>query len=181
MHVPYAAQSGAFGPPLGTTKKTSSGVSVGSAAFRSIVFDYCEGVHNIMWALLGSRALAMEASIGTFARGYGQVEESAQPWLVLLRLGVAEGRRLRLKATFYRVLSLFKVSGRGGREAMLRLLGRLSWSDRVLLVLREVGGLSLAQVAFVVGRREEDVRADLFVARQHLLQLTKGTINEKRI
>lgn len=180
MHVPYAVLSGACGPPLSTTTNKPGG-SLASDAFRSVVLDHCEEVHRVMWALLGSTPLATEASIGAFANGYGQVEESAQPWLMLLRLGLAECRRLRLRAIFYRIGSRFKSFGRGGREAALRILERLSWPDRVLLVLREVGGLSPEQVAYVVGRGEEDVRADLFVARQHLLQLTKGILNENRI
>ena len=177
MHVPCTTLPRAFKPPLGTARRGKPSGAGESSAFRTLVLDYADKVHSVLSALLGNRTLATEASIETFARAYCRVEESPQPWLELIRLALAECSRLRWRVA---IGGIFKIPGRGSREATLRILRQLCWHDRVLLVLREVGGLSPEQVAYVLGRREEDVRADLFVARQHLLQLAKGIINENR-
>ena len=180
MHVPCTPLLGAFGPPWGTARKSKPGGAGESAAFRTLVLDYADRVHSVLSALLGSRTLATEASVEAFARAYGSVEESPQPLLELIKLALAECSRLRWLVAIRGIFRFFETPNRSRREATLRILRQLCWHDRVLLVLREVGGLSPEQVAYVLGRGEEDVRADLFVARQHLLQLAKGIINENR-
>lgn len=180
MHVPCTTLLGAFVPPLGTARRNKPGGAVESAAFRTLVLDHADKVHSVLSALLGSRTLATEASIEAFARAYCRVEGSPQPLLELIKLALAECSRLRWRVAIRGIFRFFEIPNRSRREATLRILRRLCWHDRVLLVLREVGGLSPEQVAYVLGRREEHVRADLFVARQHLLQLAKGIINENR-
>jgi DNA-directed RNA polymerase specialized sigma24 family protein len=180
MHVPCTTLLGAFVPPLGTARRSKPGSARGSAAFRTLVFNYADRVHSVLSALLGSRTLATEASVAAFARAYCRVEESPQPLPELIKLALAECSRLRWRRAIRRIFKVFEIPSRGSREATLRILRQLCWHDRVLLVLREVGGLSPEQVAYVLSRGEADVRADLFIARQHLLQLAKGIINENR-
>lgn len=173
MHGPYTTLPGAFGSPLGTARRSKLGGGGESATFRTVVLDHADKVHSVLWALLGSRTLATEASIEAFARAYCRVENSPQPWIELIGLALAECSRLRWRVAIHRIFKAFQIPSRDSREATLRILRRLCWHDRVLLVLREVGRLSPQQVAYVLGRGEDDVRADLFVARQHLLELVK--------
>ena len=59
------------------------------------------------------------------------------------------------------------------RELAAKLLARLDLDDRVLLVLKEIEGYSVHEVAEILGLNENTVKVRLFRARQALLDALK--------
>jgi DNA-directed RNA polymerase specialized sigma24 family protein len=153
----------------------SAGASAGARPdrFRSLVFAHSERICSVVTAILGSRALAEKVGIEAFAGGHGRIEACAEPLLEVLRLAVAECRHWRVRAALARLCRPFAAHGEA-RSFALSLLSRLPWRERVPLALREVGGLSPRQIAYVLGRAETDIRADLVIARQNLLKSTRN-------
>lgn len=151
------------------------------AAFQSFVYQYAERVRTLAFALLGSEKMADEASLRVFSRAYTALATYGEPWIELTRLSVLQCRRLRWLAFLRRCRRQCQAEGqRDSREGPgICLLQRLPWNRRILLALREVGGLSVDQIAFVLERSIEDVRSELLSARQQLVKTVRG-INEKK-
>ncbi|HXE30398.1 MAG TPA: sigma-70 family RNA polymerase sigma factor [Terriglobales bacterium] len=59
------------------------------------------------------------------------------------------------------------------RELAEKLLARVSVDDRILLILKEVDGYSVREVAQLLGLNENTVKVRLFRARQALMQAVK--------
>jgi len=155
-------------------------VGFDEAAFQSLVYQYAERVRTLALALLGSEKMADEACLRVFSRAYTALATHGEPWIELTRLSIAQCRRLRWLAFICRCLRQCQSGGqRDSREGPgICLLQRLPWNRRMLLALREVGGLSLDQVASVLDRSIEDVRPELLSARLQLVR-TVRSINEK--
>ena len=56
------------------------------------------------------------------------------------------------------------------RDYLLKLLGRVSEEDRMLLVLKEVEGHSVEELAEQTGMNENTIKVKLFRARQKLVK-----------
>ena len=149
------------------------------AAFQSLVCEYSERVRTLAFAMLGSEKMADEACLRVFSRAFATLAKHAEPWIELTRLSIAQCRRLRWVAFIWRCLQQCQSGGqRNSREGPgICLLQRLPWNRRMLLALREVGGLSLDQVASVLDRSIDDVRSELLSVRLQLVKTVKG-INE---
>ena len=149
------------------------------AAFQSLVYQHAERVRTLALALLGSEKMADEACLRVFSRAYTALAKHGEPWIELARLSIVQCRRLRWLAFLWRCLRQCQSGGqRDSREGPgIYLLQRLPWNRRMLLALREVGGLTLDQVASVLDRSIEDVRSELLSARLQLVRTVRG-INE---
>lgn len=154
---------------------------VEEAAFQSLVYQYAERIRTLAFAVLGSEKMADEACLRVFSRAYVALSKRSEPWIELARLSIAQCQRLRCAAYIWRRLR--QGQSRGQRdlreEPGICLLQRLPWNRRILLALREVGGLSVDQVASVLECSIEDVRLDLLSARQQLVKTARG-INETK-
>lgn len=74
----------------------------------------------------------------------------------------------------------WKGTGTGGfeaqalaRDTVAKLMARLPEEDRILLVLKEVEGYPVHEIAEIVGINENTVKVRLFRARQKLLQTAR--------
>ena len=156
-------------------------VGFDEAAFQSLVYQYAERVRTLALALLGSEKMADEACLRVFSRAYTALAKHGEPWIELTRLSIAQCSRLRWLAFIWRCLHQCQSGGQrnSGEGPGICLLQRLPWNRRMLLALREVGGLSLDQVASVLDRSIDDVRSELLSARLQLVRTVRG-INEKK-
>lgn len=110
-------------------------------------------------------------------------ERPLRPWLYGIALNQARRhRRLRHRAlALVTRLSSFESGAAPGpdvpvlqREEAQRVqavLARLSFSKRTLLVLREIEGLSVAEIAETLGRPKGSVCSGLYHARRSFLKL----------
>ena len=158
-------------------------VSGTEAAFRRLVDEYARKVQTVLFAIFGDRQAAEAISLNVFARVHREVPSSANPWLDLIRISIAECRQARWKQ-FFIGSSAIKKNPPGVEEwncsdasktaTVVRLLSALPWKQRMLLVLREVAKLSPEQMAIVLNSTPVKIRVDLFNARRSLLKKARA-------
>src|SRR5436190_19831860 len=66
------------------------------------------------------------------------------------------------------------------RELVQELLGAVSEADRILLILREVEGLSLQDMETIYQTNQNTLKVRLFRARQRVLKAFKSQQNPER-
>jgi len=166
---------------VGRKQNSNPFVGFDEAAFQGLVYQYAERVRTLAFALLGCERIADEACLRVFSRAYTALTKHGEPWIEITRLSVVQCRRLRWLAFISRCIRQCQSAGQRDscEEPGICLLQRLPWNQRILLALREVGGLSVDQVASVLERSIEDVRSELLSARQQLVKTVRG-INEKK-
>lgn len=153
-------------------------VSGTEAGFRHLVDQYARKVQTVLFAIFGDGQTAAAISLDVFARAYWEVPLSANPWLDLIRISIAECRRTRWKQLFIGPSAIKKPPGVEERNCsdaskaatVVRLLSALPWRQRMLLVLREVANLSPEQMAIVLNSTPVKIRLDLVNARRSLLK-----------
>lgn len=155
--------------------------STSPSDFRCLVDQYAPKVQTVLYAVLGDRQTAEAVSISVFARAYRTLRSSTNPWLDLIRLSIAECRRVRCAGFFGsssavprdRGHTATKTTGTTTADSAVRLLSILSWKERILLVLREVAELSPEQMAAILDSTPRRVKSELLGARQALLKASK--------
>lgn len=158
--------------------RTSGPVSVGATdSFEQLVNRFAPRLRTVSFAILGNDLLAEEACVRVFARAYRTLAISPSPWLDLVQSIITQCHRLRRRPFFdWRIPTSSRVNADVGpkqREA-IRLLQRLPWDQRLLLVLREVAELSPDQIGTILGSSVAYVKYYLLAARQALLKTTRA-------
>lgn len=141
---------------------------------QGLVDRHAQEIQVLLWAILGNKTLATEASVEAFARRHGALLACRDPSLELVRRGVAQCRRFRWLAFICTLFKPFETYADVRRYHAMRLLRRLPWNDRILLVLRDVGGFSIDHIAYVLEKSCDDILAGLLTARRRLLKSPKG-------
>jgi RNA polymerase sigma factor (sigma-70 family) len=139
------------------------------------------GVLSFCRHMLGSREEAEEAVQHTFANAWSDLQRNERPvklkpWLYTIArnrcISLLRARKpdaVELDEASVTAGLADEVSRRADLRALLADLGELPEEQRAALVLSELGGLSHADVAQVLGRKEADVKGIVFRARSTLV------------
>ncbi len=167
-------------------------------AFREVVERYQTKVHSIIYGILRNRNDAEDIAQQVFAKVYFSIRSfdsrsSLLTWIYKITVNECydylRKRRVRklvyesdfseedakhLARTNAAVDSRPTVESElAGREYVLKLLARVSEEDRSLLLLKEVEGHSVEELAGMTGMNQNTIKVKLFRARQKLLKAAK--------
>jgi RNA polymerase sigma-70 factor (ECF subfamily) len=166
------------------------------AAFEAIVLLHERRVLTLAFRLLGNMEDAQDAAQEVFLRAFKYLRrfdssKPLEPWLVRMTVNVCRGagrKRSRSREVF--------VAGEGfqgedpGKNPYAQLraeeqkrflyeaLDGLAEKERTAIVLRDIEGLTTAEVAEILGSAEATVRSQISVAR---LKLRKAIVRMKGI
>ncbi|MDX2178276.1 MAG: RNA polymerase sigma factor [Bryobacteraceae bacterium] len=164
------------------------------AAFNEIVRLYRKRILGTVSRLIGRPEDVEDVGQEVFLRLYYSMEQLRtpdmfEPWLYRLTVNAAYDylrKRKRKKESRLSDLSEAQVTGadavagsaakteedRKGtiREFVQKLLGSVSEEDRLLLLMKEVEGLSIKDLEKIYGINENAVKVRLFRARQRVLK-----------
>jgi len=162
-----------------------------STAFEQIILRYETRVMNMAARLLGTRDDAGDVAQEVFLRAFKylhrlDVEKSMEPWLMRITVNVcrdAARQRQRRRDTFAATevpetidQSPGPYDGLARKQELLilqRALNSLPEKERLAIVLRDVEGLSTAEVASILQSSETTVRSQVSRGRVRL----KATID----
>jgi RNA polymerase sigma-70 factor (ECF subfamily) len=146
-------------------------------AFPTLVADHQDRVFTIAVRVLGNRSDAEEAAQDAFVRAYRAIagypaerirELRLRPWLATIVLNVCRNRvRVRRVATTELAFepaaepAADPFSSQHVRDSWAALLADLPPTQRAVVVLRHVDGLSYAEMAEALGRPEGTVKAQV--------------------
>lgn len=142
-------------------------------AFREIVERYQDGVLGVIAAIVGSAAAADDIAQVVFAKLYrslprGGFQPSLAAWVY--HTGVSESLD-----HFRKHQDRDRAGGPEDRRAgVVRLLAALPEEERELLILKEMQGRSVEELARITNSSVQTVSATLFRARQKLLKTGKN-------
>ncbi len=149
-----------------------------TAAFHELVDRHAAGLYRLACALTGDSADAedvmQETFLGAFQRmGSFRGRSSVKTWLVsILSRQAARRHRTRLRRPALRLEELAREPAEErapeSRMDVREALGRLSPEHRRVLVLREVEGMTYAEIAQALGVPLGTVESRLFRARQEM-------------
>jgi RNA polymerase sigma-70 factor (ECF subfamily) len=157
-----------------------------STAFEQIILRYETRVMTLAARLLGARDDARDVAQEVFLRAFKylhrlDVQKPMEPWLMRITVNVcrdAARRRQRRQHTFVEVerpetidQSPDQHAGLARKQERLilqRALGSLPEKERLALVLRDVEGLSTAEVASILRSSETTVRSQVSRGRLRL-------------
>lgn len=157
-----------------------------AAAFEALVLRHEARVMNIAARLLGARDEARDAAQEVFLRAFKylhrlDIQKPVEPWLVRITVNVCRDAlrmRQRRRDAFVVVERAepvddsadqhLDVSRKQERLMLQRALGTLPEKERLAIVLRDIEGLSTAEVASILGSSETTVRSQVSRGRLHL-------------
>jgi RNA polymerase sigma-70 factor (ECF subfamily) len=157
-----------------------------SAAFEQIILRYETRVMTMAARLLGTRDDARDVAQEVFLRAFKylhrlNLEKPLEPWLVRITVNVCRDvgrRRQRQRTTFVDVAepetvdrSADQYAGLARKQERLILqkaLDSLPEKERLAIVLRDVEGLSTAEVASILRSSETTVRSQVSRGRLRL-------------
>jgi len=156
-----------------------------AAAFEELAVRHAGALYRLAYALLCDAADAEDALQETLIAAYRQAgrfrEESAvKTWLTgILVRQAAKLRRRRARRRMGTLEAGMKSSHAGQAGADFRLdlaeaLGNLSAEHREVIAMREIQGLSYAEIAGALGIPRGTVESRLHRARQALRENLKG-------
>jgi len=133
-------------------------------AFREIVERYQSKVFSIIHGVVRQRNDVEDIAQQVFAKVYVSIKSfdfrsSLITWIY--KIAVSEpvsGRQAPIDTTLAR------------RDYVLKLLARVSEEERILLMLKEVEGYSVEELAEKTGMNENTIKVKLFRARQKLVK-----------
>jgi RNA polymerase sigma-70 factor, ECF subfamily len=156
-------------------------------AFEEMVKTYQHRVYGVALRMMGNRAEAEEVAQEAFLRAHGAIAEfrgdaRLSTWLYAItsrlclnRLASGEHRMVRRRSDAIEVLAAREGDEPGGdlerseREGALhRAIAELPEDRRVVVVLRDLEGLSYDEIAGVLGLEPGTVRSRLHRARLDL-------------
>jgi RNA polymerase sigma-70 factor (ECF subfamily) len=171
-----------------------------AAAFERLVNDHMARVVNLAWRMLGQRQEAEDIAQEAFLRLYRALpglrgDCRVMTWLykVVSRLVIDHFRRekVRRRLFFFRrgdedadpvvryadpaASPRDQLLGREARDCLLRAMKQLSARQRAVFVLRHQEGLSLKEIAALLGIREGTVKVHLHRAVRYL----RGVFEER--
>jgi len=165
-----------------------------SAAFNEIVTVYRKRILGTITRLIARTEDVEDVAQEVFLRLYFSLDqlrtaEVFEPWLYRLKVNAASGylRKQRRRQEFrmsdlseQQVMMADAVAGgkadqddrhkKNLRESVASLLGAVSEADRILLMLKEVEGLSLKELEKIYKVNENALKVRLFRARQRVLK-----------
>jgi len=165
-----------------------------SAAFNEIVLAYRKRILGTITRLIARTEDVEDVAQEVFLRLYFSLDqlrtaEVFEPWLYRLTVNAAYDylRKQRRRQEFrmsdlseQQVMMADAVAGGKAeledqhqkkiREAVDSLLGAVSEADRILLILKEVEGLSLKELEKIYKVNENALKVRLFRARQRVLK-----------
>ncbi|MBI4475366.1 MAG: RNA polymerase sigma factor [Acidobacteria bacterium] len=158
-----------------------------TAAFEQILIRHERRVLTLAWRLLGSMEDAQDAAQEVFLRVFKylhrfDVQKPFEPWLVRMTINVCRDigeKRQKRRSIFVEADEPYEhVEHRGPAAdpyAQLKskeyarivhaALAELPEKERAAIVLRDIEGLSTAEVAEVLGSSEATVRSQISTAR----------------
>lgn len=162
-----------------------------TSSFEQIITRYERRVMNIAIRILGCQDDAHDAAQEVFLRAFRylhrlNLEKPIEPWLMRTTVNVCrdiERRKRRHPSTSLEHAPVEALTTghtddpytglaeEQQREMLWKALGRLSESERVAIVLRDVEGLSTAEVAAILEAPEVTVRSRISRGRLKLKEI----------
>ena len=167
------------------TRLVRAALAGDSAAFETLVLRHEARVMNIAARLLGARDEAADAAQEVFLRAFKylhrlDIQKPVEPWLVRITVNVCRDAlrmRQRRRDTFVveRAETVDEsadphrdVARKQERLVLQRALGTLPEKERLAIVLRDIEGLSTAEVASILRSSETTVRSQVSRGRLRL-------------
>jgi RNA polymerase sigma-70 factor, ECF subfamily len=174
-----------------------------SAAFNEIVLAYRKRILGTITRLIARPEDVEDVAQEVFLRLYFSLDqlrtpEVFEPWLYRLTVNAAyDYLRKQRRRQEYRMSDLSEqqvvmadalAGGRAEqdqreasktRETVDALLGAVSEADRILLMLKELEGLSLKELEKIYNINENALKVRLFRARQRVLKAFEGVAKRK--
>jgi RNA polymerase sigma-70 factor (ECF subfamily) len=165
-----------------------------SAAFNEIVLAYRKRILGTITRLIARNEDVEDVAQEVFLRLYFSLDqlrtaEVFEPWLYRLTVNAAydylrkQRRRMEFRMSDLSEQQVVMADATAGgkaereeqyrkrvRESVTSLLGAVSEEDRVLLLLKEVEGLSLKELEKIYRVKENALKVRLFRARQRVLK-----------
>jgi RNA polymerase sigma-70 factor, ECF subfamily len=165
-----------------------------SAAFNEIVLAYRKRILGTITRLIARSEDVEDVAQEVFLRLYFSLDqlrtaEVFEPWLYRLTVNAAydylrkQRRRMEFRMSDLSEQQVMLADATAGgkaeqdeqyrkriRESVDSLLGAVSEADRILLVLKEVEGLSLKELEKIYRVNENALKVRLFRARQRVLK-----------
>jgi RNA polymerase sigma-70 factor (ECF subfamily) len=159
-------------------------------AFRELIERYGPKIYRIAYGILRNRDDADDIAQEVFAKVYFSIQRfeersSLSTWISRIAINECYGY-LRKKQPIYESnsadgsLSLHMQNvadpqsradlGFMQRDFINKLLTQVSEEERLLIIWKEVDGLSLAELSEMTGQRVNTIKAKLFSARQKLFR-----------
>jgi RNA polymerase sigma-70 factor (ECF subfamily) len=160
-------------------------------AFRELVEQYQAKVFSIIYRILRNRQDAEDTAQVVFFKVYFALKDFDSRCLLLswiCKIAINECythlRRRRVRMAFEeRTLEMEPIvasrqpsadSTTAHRDLLNKLLARVPEDDRMLLVLKEMEGHSIAELSQMTGASENAIKVRLFRARQKLIQVAES-------
>ncbi len=169
-----------------------------SFAFREVVERYQNKVHSIIYGILRNRNDAEDIAQQVFAKVYFSIRtfdsrSTLLTWIYKITVNECYDylRKRRVRKLVYEsdfsdedaqhlARSNAAVDSRpsaeselAGRDYVRKLLAKVSEEDRSLLLLKEVEGHSVEELAEMTGMNQNTIKVKLFRARQKLLKAAR--------
>jgi len=167
-------------------------------AFGELVEKYQNKVHSIIYGILRNRNDAEDIAQQVFAKVYFSIggfdsRSSLLTWIYKITVNECYDylRKRRVRKLVYESDFTEDDSKRlahsnaavdttpdaesrlAGRDYVVKLLSRVSTEDRSLLLLKEVEGHSVEELAGMTGMNQNTIKVKLFRARQKLLKAAR--------
>ena len=167
-------------------------------AFREVVDRYQSKVHSVIYGILRNRNDAEDIAQQVFTKVYFSIgsfdsRSSLLTWIYKITVNECYDylRKRRVRKLVYEsdfseedTLHLTRSeaavdkhpsveSDLAQRDYVVKLLARVSEEDRSLLLLKEVEGHSVEELAEITGMNQNTIKVKLFRARQKLLKAAR--------
>lgn len=167
-----------------------------AAAFEALVRRHDRRMLALAWRLTGQLEDAQDVAQDALSRLHANLhlfrrEDEVAPWLRRVTVNLCRdlARRKRRSPVVASEERISQAAGEANpeeeaagqqREEMLRsALQRLTGKERTALVLRELEGLTTAEVAKITGVAEATVRVQILHARLKLRKLLSGRLGRE--
>ena len=160
-------------------------------AFSALVRKYQKSVHALAWRKIGDFHIAEDITQDTFLKAYQELSTLKEPqsfasWLYVIAANrcTAWLRKKRLwtqslentnsaeleKATYsnYVISENERATAETQREVVKKLLAKLQESDRTVMTLYYLGGMTYEEISKFLGVSVSAIKNRLYRARQHL-------------
>jgi len=158
------------------------------SAFEQILLRYERRVLSVAWRLLGKQEDAQDAAQEVFLRAFRYLHRfdrrrPFEPWLMKMTVNVCHD--LGRKRSQYPHEAVDPDFLRGSsdphgdlhseeqKQLLRRALQELPEKERAAIVLRDIEGLSTAEVAEILGSSEPTVRSQISTARLKIRKMLK--------
>ena len=165
-------------------------------AFEALVRRHDRQMLALAWRLTGQLDDAQDVSQDAFSRLHANLrllrsEDAVRPWLRTVIVNLCRDlARKKLRSPVVASEELIsqaaaeanpeeEVSSQQRERILRRALQRLTEKERTALVLRELEGLTTAEVASITGVAEATVRVQILHARLKLRKLLSGQLGRK--